>query len=270
MKNFKKILSLLLITLFSISLVACSSNDSTKKDKPLEYIEDSQLTAMYSNPKDFKNKGVKLYGKVFTVEKDDKSTYLQMWADVNGSEMNTIIADTTTDNDYKEGDIIYIDGIVYDEFKGKNAFGAEVTAPSIYVNNAKITTYMEAYKPAIETVDANQVYEQNGVIITLQKAEIAKDEFRVYLKVENNSPNTFNYYPHNMKIIQDSKQFESEYVFEEGYPEIQNELLSGATTEGIVVFKPLNPEIKEFQFYSEGSSNDYTINFEPFVFNVSW
>ena len=269
--NFvKRVCTIFGVFILSFSLVACGSgnkNATSDTKKTIEYIDDSKLNSLYTEPKKFKNKGVKLMGRIFSVEEDGDDNYLQVFVEVSGDEKNTIVKDLVSKEKFKENEIVYIEGIVTDEFKGENAFGAEVLAPAIEATKVEKKSFMEAYRPTIKELSVSESKEQNNIKITIEKIELAEKETRVYLKVKNDSDNKFNLYTHTAKIIQDGKQFEEEYIFEDDYKEIQTDISPGVETDGIILF----PKIEEgaFQFNIEGSSDDYNIDFNPFSFEVN-
>ena len=105
---------------------------------------------------------------------------------------------------------------------------------------------------------------QHGVNLTIKKVEFAQEETRIYLSASNQTNEKFNLYIYSSKVTQDNKQFKEEYNYD--YPKISSEILPGITSEGIIVFP--NIEINNFSFIIEGSSCNYYLYFEPFIFNI--
>lgn len=269
MKKNKTLLAIISLVVLSFILVACGASDSEDVDmSKVEYIEEGKLNEVYTSPKDFKNKGVKLIGRVFSVEEDGEDNYLQVFVEVSGTEENTIIQDTVSKEKFKEDDIIYIEGIIKDSFKGENAFGGEVNAPMIQATKIEKKTFMEAYRPALKEKEVNETIEQHGISITVEKIEFAEEETRVYVKATNDSKDKFDLWVYSSKIIQNGKQHEHDSVLEDGYTELQSEISPTVTSEGILVFPKL--EESNFELIIEGSSDNYDLEFNPFKFNIEF
>ncbi|MBO8157855.1 MAG: hypothetical protein H0Z32_15635 [Bacillaceae bacterium] len=59
---------------------------------------------------------------------------------------------------------------------------------------------------------------------------------------------------------------EEQYNYEAEYPEVQSDILPGVSSEGIITFPPLPEDASKFQLYFEGSSDNWELDFQPFVF----
>jgi hypothetical protein len=150
---------------------------------------------------------------------------------------------------------------------GKNVFGAELNAPVVEAEKIEIIDYITAVSPTIKTIDVDNTVEQHGIKVTLEKIELAKEETRVYIKVKNDSEDNASIWTHTAKLVQSSKQYEEEYNFDADYPELQSELLPEIETEGVITFNAISEE-ETIKFVIEGTSDDYSLDFEPFVFEV--
>lgn len=69
-----------------------------------------------------------------------------------------------------------------------------------------------------------------------------------------------------IKAIQDGKQFNHEDNYEAGYDDM-GEILDGATKEGIIRFKGLDPE-KPVKIQIGAYSDNFDIQMEDYVFDV--
>jgi hypothetical protein len=165
-------------------------------------------------------------------------------------------------------DIIHVTGTVKDAFEGENAFGGVITAPMILADSIEKTDYQTAFAPAKQTIELNAEQNQHGYKLTVQKVELADQETRVYVQVANETNNKIYFYTFDAKLIANGKQLEEEMNYDANYPEVQSELLPGVTTDGIIVFPALEEGVSTFQLYFEGSSDNWEIDFEPFVFDV--
>ncbi len=107
---------------------------------------------------------------------------------------------------------------------------------------------------------------RKGTALTVDKVEFAKTETRVYVTVNNGGKDNFHVYSFNTKIIQENNQYEEEPNYDADYPEITSDLLPGAQSTGVIVFEPLKQT--DFKLYIEGYSDDYSVDFEDFVFDI--
>jgi len=273
----KKLLLILLSITLVFSLVGCGSNEAQEADsskdsnEKVEKISKEDLDQLYADPDKFKGKEVELYAKIFVpVERDGDATYIQAFGDPVNSDKNTIIAIKDPKIDLKEGDIIRVIGKVKGSFDGENAFGGSITAPTIIADSIEKTDYATAFAPAIKTVEVNEEKDQHGCKLKIDKVEIAEDETRVYVKLNNGTDNKIDFYSFNTLIIQGDKQYEAEENYETGYPEPQSEISPGVSTEGIIRFPKIDLEGKQAKIVSEVYSDNYNINMEPFTFEITW
>lgn len=259
----KKGLAGLLCAALLFGLTACGG-DSEPKEKV--YIEEDKIADMYTSPDDYKGKYVKLTGRVFTnPEAKDKQIAFQMWQDPKNSANNTVI---TCDKsaDLAQNDYIRIEGYVDGTFEGKNMMGGTVKAPKIVAESVEKISYQDAASPTLKAVDSNVVKEANNVTYTIQKVEFAKDETRVYLSLDNKSPDKYSFYSFNVKIVQNGKQYEEKYNYEANYKELTSELLPGIKDEGIIAFPAMDQA--NFQLITEGSSSNYNVDRDYLTFDI--
>lgn len=273
----RRIMSLLMTTVLAISLIACSSGNSSgsqsKETEKKEYIQDSQIADLFTNPDNFEGKYVKLSGKIFTApEKDGDKIALQAWHDPSNANNNFIVHYTSENETFNQDDYILVDGKIEGTFEGENAFGGKVTAPLIYADTIEVQSYMDAVVPTIkEIVPENASIEQHGISLKVDKIEFAEEETRVYLTETNASPDKYSMWVHSMKITQNGQQFEQEYSsssYEGNYPELSSEILPNASSSGIVVF-PAMDSSASFQLYVEGHSDNWELDFSPFIIDIS-
>ena len=101
----------------------------------------------------------------------------------------------------------------------------------------------------------------------MQKVELAETETRVYVSITNNGTDTFDMYSFNAKLIQNGKQYEEEANYEADYPEIQNDLSIGVTTEGIITFPPI--EEAPFQIVLPANSGNYHEEINDYTYDLT-
>ncbi|MFD1705155.1 DUF4352 domain-containing protein [Siminovitchia sediminis] len=243
-----------------------SKSDPSKEDKKL--LSDEEFEKMFSEPKKYKGSGVDFYARVFIEpERDSDGTYLQAFAN-NHDERNVVIMSEDPSLEIASEDIIHVKGVIKDTFEGENAFGGQVTAPAILAETVEVSDYQTAFAPAKETIELNEEQNQHGYILEVQKVELADQETRVYVKVSNEMDAKINFYSFDAKLTADGKQLEEEMNYDAGYQEVQSDILPGVESEGIIVFPAIPEEMTEFTLYFEGSSENWELTLEPFVFDV--
>ncbi|HKK95220.1 MAG TPA: hypothetical protein VJ916_02690 [Anaerovoracaceae bacterium] len=153
--------------------------------------------------------------------------------------------------------------------KAENAFGAELILPLINASKVEVVDYSTAFSPALKTIEVNEEQNQSGYKLTLIKVEIAKNETRAFLKIENASDDILSFYSFNSVLTQESNQIEQEDNWGADYPEISSEIQPGIIQEGIVTFGAVDLDGEELNIIFEGHSDDYYLDFTPFKFKVS-
>ena len=267
----KKIMTLILVIFSSFIFIGCSSDNAssssaqnTKEEVP---VPANEFYLVYANPKEYKGRTVEFYGKVFVEpEKDSEGTYLQVFTLNEGTDGNTIVGIEDPNLDVSEGDIVYVKGVVGDVQEGTNMFGANIQVPSIIATVVEKSDYAIAFAPAIKVIEVNQEINQHGYSMTLERVEVAETETRAYLKIKNDSSSNIYFYSFDSTITQGANQISQQDNWEANYPEINSEILPGIVSEGVVTFAPINVEGENIKLVFEGSSDDYEVEFEPFIF----
>ncbi|MDD3839956.1 MAG: DUF4352 domain-containing protein [Clostridia bacterium] len=274
----KRFLSILIILSLLFIFIGCSDNqddvsdtsdnsiNTTESDSKVSFGKDN-LDILFSDPGKYKESKIEFTGLVFTSpEKDEDGTYLQVYADPENLEKNILVGIEDPNFQVKQDDYVKVTGVVKDVAEGENVFGAELMAPLVLADKIEVVDYITAVSPTLKTIDINESVDQHGFEITLEKIELAENETRVYIKAKNGTNEDVSLWEHSAKLIQDSKQYESEYNYEANYPELQSDLSPGIETEGIISFKPIDENIKKSKFIIEGSSDNYDIEINPFSF----
>jgi hypothetical protein len=277
----KKMVTIVLSLLLAVSMCGCGDSESatdkkTEKQKESEekvYLEESEIGAFFSNPKDFKGKYIKLDGRIFMApEKGDGKIALQAQHDPDTSSYNFIVYTEDESLSFKTGDYIVADGEILGELKGENLFGGKVTAPVIQADSIEIQSYMDAVVPTIAEYTLNDLsFSQNGVTLKMDKVEYAEKETRVYATITNESEDKFRLDTYGIKLVQNGQQIEQDTstgsAYEGNYPELPSEVLPGATSSGILVFPSMDYSTG-FQLYAEGSSENWEVEFQPFIMEM--
>jgi hypothetical protein len=251
-----------------------SSNTNAAKTKEVSKgkLAAGDYDKLYSDPKKYKGYEVEMTGKVFREpEKDDNGIYFQMWSDPEKSEKNTMVAIKNPSLQIKTDDYVKVKGIVKDEFKGENSFGGKVTAPAIAADSVEKVDYITAVAPTLKEIQVNKEINQNNLVITLEKVELAKNQTRVYMKVKNGTNVNASFYSNSVKLIVGSNQLESVYADPEntGLKDIQSDILPGVETEGVIVYPAVDQSAGSFKLNAEASNDNYELDFQPYVFDVA-
>lgn len=269
----------LAFSLVSVLLLAACGGESTDSRKGEENTEtetsshnvlaEEDFDSMYARPADYIDYEVTFTGQVFVrPEKDEDGIYLQVYADPENSEQNTIVAYNDPTLKISEGDFVKITGTVIEEYEGKNMLGATVVAPKIEASAIEVVDYVTAVAPTLKTIEVNKSITQHNLTITLEKIEFAASHTRVYVKVNNDTNTTAYISSDSSKLLVGNKQYETEYMYDTGYPELPYDLLAGVESSGILTFPALDPATTQLQFLIEGHSENYDLDFTPYTFKV--
>lgn len=277
----KKLFGIFVAFSLLLTLTACGSDsettgsksdDASKETSNLKgVVAPEDFDKMYSDPASYKGYEVEFTGKVFVdPEKDADGTYLQVYAKPDIYEQNVLVAYPDPDFQVALDDYVKIKGIVRDEYEGENLMGGTIVAPIIDATSIEVVDYITAVSPTIKTIEVNEEINQSGYIVTLQKIEWAENQTRVYVKVNNQTNDPISFWSHAAYLIVGNKQLDSEYLPEEtGLSEVQSEILPGVESEGVIVFPAIDPDTPALSFHADGSSDNWEINIEPFVFDVT-
>jgi hypothetical protein len=238
----------------------------TYKNDEIVPLSGDEILPIFGSNDALINHFVEIRGKVFNdVEYTDDGIAFQVWADSKNSEKNTIVYFYDKNVKIKSGDYVRLVGKVGSTFKGKNAFGAEISAPTIIAASVNTITYMEL-TPIIGTIDVNETQEEHGYKVTLEKVEFTEEETRFFITVVNDSKSNLNIYTYSSKVVQNNRQFEPQSNYMADYPELQSDLLPGIVSDGILTFPPL--QVGDLQLMLKCSSSDYNLKLEYFIFNI--
>ncbi len=271
----RKIVTLMLVAMMVINVTACggSNSESSKKtetaSKEKEYVDD--ITAVASNPDSYNGKYIKFTGIVSTVDSNDDIYGCQVYVDMDYN--NSVLVEipkSIMPETPKTDDLINFDAKIEKAKDGQTVMGVDSTWAYLVADSAEKTTYLESFGKADATWEfTDKVAEQNGISISVTKVEFAKDETRFYVTATNNSADKMNIWSSSSKVLQNGQQYEQIYNYNsfEEYPELSSELLPGASSSGILCFDKLDPAA--LQLYVEGSSDNYELEFSPFIFDLA-
>lgn len=245
-------------------------SEGEKQDQK-EKIGEEDFEKVYSNPEAYKGYEIELMGQVFVEpEKEEDGVYLQVYADPENNEKNTIVGIGDPDFEVSTDDYVKVTGVIQDTFEGENAFGGQISAPTVSANNAEVVDYETAISPAIETIEVDEEQDQHGYVVHVDKIEFAENMTRVYLEVSNNTDDEISFYSFNSKLILDNEQLEEDNsFFDTGLPELQSDILPDVETDGVIIFPAIDPDTDEMTLHTEGSSSNFDLDIDPFTFEVS-
>lgn len=256
-------------------VAGCGASDSAageskeKTESKSKTLAEGDFAKMYSNPKSYKGYNVEFTGQVFVEpEKDDDGTYLQIYANPEDAEWNTIVAINDPGLEVKTNDYVVVKGKVKDEFEGENLMGGSMVLPAIEAGSVEVVDYVTAVAPTLKEVKVDQTQDQHGLKLTVQKVEMAENQTRVYVKAENGTTESASVYPFNIKLLVGDQQLEEDSVYDTGLPELQSELLPGVKSEGVIIYKAVDPGTKDMKIHAEASNENYDLDWKPFVFDV--
>lgn len=212
---------------------------------------------------------VSLYGKIFLEPQvSADSVAFQMYTNNDATSGNTIVIAPATLK-VKQGDYVRIEGKVYDMFEGTNAFGAILRVPRIVATKIDIVSREQVVAPTLKTISVNKAVNQHGLVITLERVELAAQETRFYVKVENQSTEKASVYTFNTAIVQGTKQLKEKILFDSGYPDLPSDMLPGIKAETVVVFEAVQPS-GSLKFIWDGPRlQDYNLDFKPYQWDVA-
>ncbi|MGI6756100.1 MAG: hypothetical protein ACOX4F_08845 [Atopobiaceae bacterium] len=255
----------------TMTLAGCGSSSGNTQEKV--YLEDTEIDAMFASPDDYRGKWVKLPGVTITSSaRDGNTTFVQAVYDVTHYDKNFIVNSDTTET-FGSNEYIVVDGRLDGTFMGTNSFGGTVSAPLVTAATITKSSYIEVVAPAIVTLEPNASAEENGLSFTCDKVEYADIETRVYLMVNNSREDTVNYGEYDIRIMCDGKQIaqdnDSQSPYLGNYPSLTHDVLPGASSEGILVFPPIDRG-KDFQVVIPNIyCDDYQVQFDDITLEVA-
>lgn len=272
----KKFINCVMASILAISLSACgsgiSNGSASSTPTPKVYVSDDNISNALSNPDDYKDQYIVLTGQIFNVigQDDDGNTQYQAYHDVENYDQDFVFIVPSGGEQLSQDDYVSVDGQITGEASGENYFGTSLSTLAMNADVVTKLSYIDAVVPTISSIEPNMPVEQSGVTVSIDKVEFAEKETRVYVTETNNSSDNFNLWVYEAAIIQNGTQINlsdsgSSYMGE--YPEVSSNLLPGANSSGILVFDPVD-STQAFQISIPGSSDNYEIEIQPFVFDI--
>lgn len=265
---------MLLACSMALSFTACGSSPSNetkteqKAPEEKEYVDD--INAVVTNPDSYKGKYIKFCGIVSSVESDEDAYGLQTYVDLDYNNSALVeVPKSLMPEAPNSGDFLNIDAKIDGSFDGQTVMGVDSTWARLTAESVEKTTYIDSFGKADTTWEfTDKAIEQNGVTVDVTKVEFAKDETRLYVTATNNSSATMNLWFSSAKIILNGQQIDQTYGnYYEEYQEPSSDIIPGVSTSGVITFGAIDPA--EFQLYIEGSSDDWELDFSPYIFDLA-
>lgn len=255
---------LFLVICFFIPILFGSDDEEESGQKI--FVQESELNSVFSSPNDYKGKYIDISGKVFNVENSNEKTQIQVFCDPINSEKNAYVVYNGI-YDLNDNEYIKFTGKIKGSETGVNAFGGIVSCIEIEADTIEKSNYIDVCSPTIKEIVCGKEVNQFGYSIVIDKVQIAKDETRVYVTVKNKGGSDFSFYEFNSKVTQGESQYETQPNYVANYQELQSDLKSGITTNGIITFPKID-ENSPFTIYLDGSSDNWDEDIQEYVFEI--
>lgn len=110
------------------------------KPKEKEYIDEEQISDVFTNPEKYKGKYVKLNAQIFNgPDTEDGIAAYQAYYDIVNYSKDFIFG--LEDSSFAVNDYVAIDGEITDTFEGENLMGGTITCPVIKAESVTKLTY---------------------------------------------------------------------------------------------------------------------------------
>lgn len=265
-----------LAVIFGLISVTSGADNKKKADEVVsnvastekEYATDA-INVISSNPDNYKGKYVTFDGcNVNIIEEDNDSIYYQIYTDLDRNTSVLVEVPKSICADKVTSDYVTVNGQIQGSKVGKTVVGVHTSWAYIIADSITPSDYINTFGKADTTWNySDKIISQHDVSVQVTQVDFNSTETRVYVTVTNNSSNKFNIYDYNAKIVQNGQQYDVTYNYNADYEKLSSDILSGASTSGIIVFPPLSAS--DMQLQIEGSSDDWNIDFEPFAFDLT-
>lgn len=263
----QRILGLSLVAMLLFSLAACGSQEEESAEpEEIVYVEAAEIENVLNSPEEYIGKYINIIGNVYSgPQKVDESYYYDAWDTAFGSNYTFSVKTDTQVEGVALDSYIQVDGKISEETGSDDFYnGLIIEATSI-----QPMSYVDAVVPTLkEIVPQGTAITQNNVTVQVDKVQFAEAETRVYVTIANASDSTFTPYASLSKVIANGQQLETSMESMTNYyapelGEIPYEVLPQITVSGVLVF-PAIDQNTSFQFYMEGSSDNWDLEFEPY------
>lgn len=211
-----------------------SNNDAT--------IINSDLSDVYANPNKFKNYAVEIHGSVesISVYGDGTTIVFDTSNEIFGSiDERVNIVSSSKNLNIIQDNCYMIKGIILGEYEAQFILtGVPIIVPLIDLGEYEEKSCFELRYPTIKKINVDKTDNDGSVEVTIKTIEFTNDHTRIFIDIENirtSGDITFGFDP---KIIQNKKQYTSQYLFEE-YDDIVSDIPPNVIESGYVIFDPV-------------------------------
>jgi hypothetical protein len=240
-------------------LTACGSSGPDVAAPPPgagRSLDNGDWSEVVAGPDAFRGANVTLTGRVFAIQNSANNKYraIRIWADPRtGGEETTIVA--TQGLPILVDDYIRVKGVLAGTLKKGNTFGVKVKGPVVVSSRLARVTAVAAASPTRKRLRGKS-YTVFNVTLTPYRVDLAEDEVRVFLRIQNRTGSTLHYAPFQSYILSDGVKSTTKPNL--GYPQMPPDIGPESTATGVTTFAPVNPSLN-FKFVTKFSSDDTSV-----------
>ena len=244
-------LGLVCVVAVVVALAIINQKPEEKEPEQIVYLTEDQIDQAFLDPEAFSGYYIKIPGKMILAPEQNGDTYMIRAArNVQTFDGMYYIETSNVPAGLHENDVISVDGKIGGYVTETNSVGNEMKV--LLITDAKVTksSYVDAVSPTQKELVCDLRREEKGFAITVEKVQFANDETRVFLKVNNNTTETMQFYELGATIVQNGQQFsvnnDQTSIYEGGLEGLPQEYLPGTQTSGVIIFPALDSN-KDFQ-----------------------
>ncbi len=250
-----------------------TSSSETIVESADEFINNSNVFLVQSNPEKYNGRWAQLYGEIMW-EPEIYDDIIEIWlnldqGDENSFGENLILAGTRNadPSEYRKGTCLYVEGKILPAER-IDMFDEKFIEAALDLYEVKELSCLEAKYPTVKTVVVNESQESNELRVTVEKIEFTDYHTRVFVEIENLSKtNESDYFYKASKIVQEQKQFTpTRTPWTLDIDEMERNILPETLEKGIMFFEKV--EQKPFTLVIKGSYASYDDGLPEFTFNV--
>jgi hypothetical protein len=220
-----------------------------------------------SNPDAFRGANVILVGRVSSVQNSADGRYraIHVWADARkGRQDTTIIA--TRGLPILADDYVRVRGVVAGNLRQGNTFGVGVRGPVVVASRLARVTAVAVASPTRLRLHGSP-YTVFRVTLTPFRVDLAADETRVFLRIQNPTGFTLHYVADDSYVLSDGVRGKPKSNL--GYPQLPADIGPETTVEGITTFQSVSPSTI-FKFVTRFSSDDSKVGTLGITTPIIW
>ncbi|WLV24583.1 hypothetical protein QR721_13215 [Aciduricibacillus chroicocephali] len=231
-------------------------------------LKEEDYKKLPENFKKYANYTAELSGKITDINVGKGQALIMLNYDYTDPSSEAMV-EVKTDK-LKEGDYVQIKGTIVDEYTDEDGEKQSVDELAIKASSTKKVDFKEAFAPTKREIKLDQKEDHKGLKVSLQKLEIADEQTRLYLTVNNESKVEVDSKLDFSKMTVGGKELElSKHRDHMELPEFQAELKPGEKSEGVLVFPAIEQSVTTAKFEVNPGRYNFDIQFDPFEFTVN-